>query len=71
MKKYPRSITTACILLVWFIKLFLRRYTLSFPYPIKFMLGIAPNFLDGFLLPFAAIWIREYFLQQLLCLNKS
>jgi hypothetical protein len=52
-------IPVTCVIMVWLVKLFIRPY-FSFPYPVKFLLGIAPNFLDGFLLPFAITWARSY-----------
>ena len=42
-------------LVIWFIKYLLRPLDL-FDGPVKFFLGIAPNLLGSFLIPFGAYW---------------
>ena len=42
-------------LVIWFIKYMLRPMEL-FDGPVKFFLGIAPNLLGSFLIPFGAYW---------------
>ena len=42
-------------LVIWFIKYILRPMEL-FDGPVKFFLGIAPNLLGSFLIPFGAYW---------------
>ena len=44
--------------LIWLIKYLLRPYC-RFPEPIAFFLGIAPNLLGSFLLPFGACWLLQ------------
>jgi hypothetical protein len=45
-------------LLIWAIKFIIRPAQLVSP-PFDFVLGIAPNLLGSFLLPFGAIWLGE------------
>ena len=44
---------------IWIIKLFLRPDFLWSTVP-RFLLGIAPNFLSAFLIPFAVYWIMTH-----------
>jgi hypothetical protein len=54
-------------LLVWLIKFGIRPLNL-FNEPVRFLLGIAPNLLGSFLIPFAAYWFftgRDHLLARL------
>ena len=66
LRIFSKRIMIAGTLLIWTIKYGLRP-TLLFPDPISFFLGIAPNFLGSFLLPFGACWFfggREWYLSR-------
>ena len=48
-------------LIIWTIKWALRPY-LHFSQPTKYLLGIAPNLLGSFLLPFGCYWLLRRFI---------
>lgn len=54
-------------LLIWAIKFFIRPY-FHFDEPMHFLLGIAPNLLGSFLIPFGACWFfsgREFLIARI------
>lgn len=55
LRIFSKRIMIAGTLLIWTIKYGLRP-NIVFPDLISFFLGIAPNFLGSFLLPFGACW---------------
>lgn len=66
LRTFSKRIVIYGTLLIWTIKYLLRPY-LFLPEPLHFLMGIAPNFLGSFLLPFGACWFfggREYFLSR-------
>ncbi|HRG24550.1 MAG TPA: hypothetical protein PLL23_09160 [Chitinophagaceae bacterium] len=68
LKPLSKRMVIAGALLIWTIKLFIRPF-FHFDQPLHFFLGIAPNFLGSFLLPFAACWFfsgRNHFIARVL-----
>ena len=68
LKQFSKWMVIAGALLIWTIKLWLRPF-FHFDQPMHFFLGIAPNFLGSFLLPFAACRFfsgRNHFFARLL-----
>ncbi len=60
-------------LLIWFVKYILRPLNL-FDEPVKFFLGIAPNLLGSFLIPFGAYWFfsgRNFFIARIFRIQSS
>ena len=55
LRVFSKRIVIAGTLLIWTIKYLIRPW-FDFPEPLHFFLGIAPNFLGAFLLPFGACW---------------
>jgi len=55
LKEISKWLVITGTLLIWFIKYILRPPDL-FDEPVKFFLGIAPNLLGSFLIPFGAYW---------------
>ncbi|MBI5373429.1 MAG: hypothetical protein HZA79_15505 [Sphingobacteriales bacterium] len=73
LKQISKRIVIAGTLLIWTIKLFIRPYY-QFDQPLHFFLGIAPNFLGSFLLPFGACWFfsgRNHLLARLFRLEGT
>ncbi len=68
LKQLSKRMVIAGAILIWTIKLFIRPF-FHFDQPLHFFLGIAPNFLGSFLLPFAACWFfsgRNHFIARIL-----
>ncbi len=60
LKNFCRHIVIAGTLIIWIIKWGIRPY-FHFKQPVLFLLGIAPNLLGSFLLPFGWYWLlRKY-----------
>ncbi len=55
LKQKSKWFVVAGTLLIWSVKFIIRPYY-HFDQPMHFFLGIAPNFLGSFLIPFAACW---------------
>ncbi|MBE2229318.1 MAG: hypothetical protein IAE96_01595 [Chitinophagaceae bacterium] len=55
LKQISKRLVIYGTLVIWTIKFFLRPF-FSFEAPLQFFLGIAPNFLGSFLIPFGACW---------------
>lgn len=55
MKTSCKYIFIAGTLLIWLIKFLIRPYVHATE-PLRFILGIAPNLIGSFLIPFAAVW---------------
>ena len=60
LKYFCKHTVITGTLVIWIIKWLIRPY-IHFPQPMIFLLGIAPNLLGSFLLPFGAYWLlRKY-----------
>jgi hypothetical protein len=60
-------------LIIWSIKYLIRPLNL-FDQPIKFLLGIAPNLLGSFLIPFGAYWFfcgRSFFVARIFRIQSA
>lgn len=60
-------------LLIWSIKFGIRPYG-DWGQPLKFLLGIAPNFIGSFLIPFGACWFfsgRDFLLARIFHIHSS
>lgn len=60
-------------LIIWSIKYLIRPLNL-FDQPIKFLLGIAPNLLGSFLIPFGAYWFfcgRNFFVARIFRIQSA
>jgi hypothetical protein len=71
LKYISRRVVIAGTLVIWTIKFLIRPAQLVTP-PFDFFLGIAPNFLGSFLIPFCACWFfsgRYFKLSQLFQVN--
>jgi glycopeptide antibiotics resistance protein len=55
LKQISKWFVITGTLLIWFVKYILRPMDL-FDEPVKFFLGIAPNLIGSFLIPFGAYW---------------
>lgn len=55
LKLISRRIVIVGALIIWSIKFGIRPY-IDWDQPMKFLLGIAPNLLGSFLIPFGACW---------------
>lgn len=58
LKNVAKQITIAGTLLIWLIKFLIRPF-FHIPHHWKPMLGIAPNLIGSFLLPFGACWLFQ------------
>lgn len=63
MKSYSKKIVLIGVLIIWFIKFLLRPYV-PVPEELSLLVGIAPNLLGSFLLPFGACWFFDNFLDM-------
>lgn len=63
MKKYSKQLVIAGTLSIWFIKFIVRPY-IYIPENSSLLVGIAPNLIGSFLLPFGACWFLEGFLDM-------
>lgn len=63
MKKYSKQIVITGTLLIWFIKFIVRPYII-FPESLSLLIGVAPNLLGCFLLPFGTCWFLNDFLDM-------
>jgi hypothetical protein len=67
LKQISRKLFITGTLIIWLIKFVVRPLHL-FEEPLTFLLGIAPNLLGSFLIPFAAYWIfcgRNYLIARI------
>lgn len=67
LKQLSKWMVITGALLIWTIKFFIRPFS-HFDQPMHFFLGIAPNFLGSFLIPFGACWFfsgRQYLLARI------
>lgn len=67
LKRISRWIVIAGALIIWLIKFGIRPYY-DFGQPANFFLGIAPNLLGSFLIPFGACWFfvgREFLVAKI------
>ena len=67
LKNISKWIIIAGALLIWSVKFAIRPYW-DCGQPMKFLLGIAPNLLGSFLIPFGAYWFfsgKEFFLARI------
>ncbi len=55
MKQLSKFFVITGTLFIWTVKFLIRPMQL-FDWPVDFVLGIAPNFLGSFLIPFGACW---------------
>lgn len=58
MKTHCRNWVIAGTIIIWLIKFGIRPYFHFDAFP-KFVLGVAPNLLGSFLIPFGAVWFFE------------
>lgn len=56
LRLFSKRLVIAGTGIIWLIKYLLRPF-FSFPEPVSFFLGIAPNLIGSFLLPFGACWL--------------
>ena len=63
LKKISKRIVIIGALFIWTVKFGIRPFFI-FDLPVKFFLGIAPNLMGSFLIPFGAYWFfnERYFL---------
>ncbi len=61
LKKYSQWIVVTGTLLIWCIKFLIRPF-ISIPSQFNILLGIAPNLLGSFMLPFFAHWFLKRFI---------
>ena len=67
LKRLSRSVVITGTLLIWLIKFGIRPYY-NFGQPMDFFLGIGPNLLGSFLVPFGAYWFfsgREFWVAMI------
>jgi hypothetical protein len=67
LKRISKWMVIAGALIIWSVKFGIRPIY-QFPQPVEFFLGIAPNLLGSFLIPFAACWFfsgRDFLLAEL------
>jgi len=67
LRRISKWLVIAGALLIWTIKYGIRPYY-DFGQPLNFLLGIAPNLLGSFLIPFGACWLfsgREFLLAKI------
>ncbi|HEX6169698.1 MAG TPA: hypothetical protein VFZ33_08395 [Chitinophagaceae bacterium] len=67
LRESSKWIVITGTLVIWLIKLGVRPF-FDFPQPMTFFLGIAPNLLGSFLIPFAACWFfpdREFLVARI------
>jgi hypothetical protein len=72
LKRVSRTAVIVGALIIWSIKLFVR--PLHLWDEARFFLGIAPNLLGSFLIPFAAYWFfcgRNYFVARVFRINSA
>ena len=72
LKRLSRRTVIVGTLVVWLIKFGLRPY-FEFGQPTNFFLGIAPNLVGSFLIPFAAHWFfsgRDFFVAKIFSINS-
>ena len=61
LRHFCRYAVIVGTMIIWIIKWALRPY-LHFSQPTKYLLGIAPNLLGSFLLPFGCYWLLSRFI---------
>lgn len=62
LKKYSRTVVISGALMIWCIKFFIRPFNL-YTHWLSPLIGLAPNLIGSFLLPFGAFWLfKKYFL---------
>ena len=72
-KQLCRQVVVLGTLLIWLIKFLIRPLHLL-PHGADFMLGVAPNLLGSFLIPFGAYWFfhgRDHLMARLLRLQNA
>ena len=73
LKRISRWLVIVGTLLIWLIKFGIRPYY-DLGQPMNFFLGIAPNLLGSFLIPFGACWFfsgREFLIARILQIHSS
>lgn len=73
MKQLSKFLVISGALVIWTIKFLVRPMQL-FDWPVDFMLGIAPNLLGSFLIPFGACWFfsgRNYLVARVFRLETD
>ncbi len=58
LKAISRKIVVAGVLLIWVVKFLIRPFV-HIPSAFKLLMGIAPNLIGSFLLPFGACWFFQ------------
>jgi len=72
LKNISRKFVIVGAIIIWSIKFGFRPY-IDWEQPMKFLLGIAPNLLGSFLIPFGACWFfsgRNFFLARIFRINS-
>jgi len=73
LKNISRKLVIAGAIIIWAIKYFIRPYG-EWQQPTLFLLGIAPNLLGSFLIPFGACWFfsgKDHLLAKIFRINSS
>jgi hypothetical protein len=73
LKQISKHIVIIGTLIIWAIKYIIRPLHL-FEYPMTFFLGIAPNLLGSFLIPFGAYWFfsgRNFFIARVFRIQSA
>ncbi len=60
LKKISRLVVITGTLLIWTVKFIIRPFV-HIPHELKTVIGIAPNLIGSFLLPFGACWFFQRF----------
>ena len=72
LKHISKSVVIIGTLIIWLVKFGVRPYY-DFGQPTNFFLGIAPNLLGSFLIPFGACWFfsgREFLVARIFRINS-
>lgn len=72
MRSYCKNIVITGTIIIWVIK-FIIRPGFHFHHLPAFLLGVAPNLIGSFLIPFGAVWFfegKKHLLARLFCLRS-
>lgn len=73
LKRICKWVVITGTLIIWLVKLGIRPYY-DFGQPTNFFLGVAPNLLGSFLIPFGAYWFfsgREFLIARIFRIHSS
>ena len=73
LKRISKWVVIAGTLIIWLVKFGIRPYY-DFGQPTNFFLGVAPNLLGSFLIPFGAYWLfsgREFLIARIFRIHSS